>query len=309
DLLADSGEDSVRDSDVKRRMLSIEGDFDEAEYGFSKFSRFLSQATDDGVILVDKSENGNFQVSRGPGRSSAPVAKAPDAKSEEASKAGKADEVSKAGKADEAPKPSKKAPVSDSRTPSPQASTDAQSGRRLRPRQSKGRSGKDGPPPLLEGQMVGAVSTPSSKKSDEEKKGREPKAKDSGRGAAPKKDSGRKAAPKKSGGRKAAEKKPAARKKQPAGRGRGAARPSAPGLLDLEVLGLPTDRDSVIQYLSNSWKGVGKKTAESLVDEVGTNVFEVIHTDPDRVQEVLTPARAKKVLEGWEMDYERRTSE
>src|SRR5690606_6058519 len=44
----------ARDSDVKRRMLELNASFDESNYGFSKFSRFLRQAHDAEVVTLRK---------------------------------------------------------------------------------------------------------------------------------------------------------------------------------------------------------------------------------------------------------------
>ena len=53
----------VRDSEVKRRMLEKEGKFDEAALGFSKFSRFLRQAHDEGIVDLERGPEGNYLVS------------------------------------------------------------------------------------------------------------------------------------------------------------------------------------------------------------------------------------------------------
>ena len=52
----------TRDSDVKRRMLDLERSFDEAALGFSKFSKFLSQAHEHEVVRIRRNEAGNFVV-------------------------------------------------------------------------------------------------------------------------------------------------------------------------------------------------------------------------------------------------------
>ena len=57
------GRRPVRDSDLKRKMLHKNGSFDEAELGFPKFSRFLTQATEHGIISVERTDRGNFDVS------------------------------------------------------------------------------------------------------------------------------------------------------------------------------------------------------------------------------------------------------
>jgi hypothetical protein len=68
-LLADvtgdlAGPDSpVRDSEVKRQMLERDGKFDEAALGFRKFSRFLRQAHDEGIVDLERGPEGNYLVS------------------------------------------------------------------------------------------------------------------------------------------------------------------------------------------------------------------------------------------------------
>ena len=52
----------TRDSDVKRRMLDIDRSFDEAGLGFSKFSKFLTQAHEHEVVRIRRNEAGNFVV-------------------------------------------------------------------------------------------------------------------------------------------------------------------------------------------------------------------------------------------------------
>ncbi|HSJ06280.1 MAG TPA: NYN domain-containing protein, partial [Longimicrobiales bacterium] len=66
DLVKKSGS-SARDSDVKRRMLELQTGWDEATLGFSKFSRFLRQAHEAGVITLRRGENGNYDVVPGNG--------------------------------------------------------------------------------------------------------------------------------------------------------------------------------------------------------------------------------------------------
>jgi len=63
----------VRDSEVKRRMLEQEGKFDEAALGFSKFSRFLRQAHDEGIVDLERGPEGNYLVSPIGGGAAAPA--------------------------------------------------------------------------------------------------------------------------------------------------------------------------------------------------------------------------------------------
>lgn len=171
ELLAGSDDDSVRDSDAKRRMLVLQQGFSEADLGFPKFSRFLLQAQDHGVVNLRKLKGGNYRIVLGTGKSV----------------------------------------LSE-------------------------RSGSD---PLH----------PSSEDAD----------------------------------------------------------PAEVVALAPERLRLPTGRDSIVKYLSNSYAGVGKRTAETLVGALGDQLFQVLHSNPSRVGELLPPARATRVLAGWKADFQRRS--
>ena len=61
-----AGREAVRDSDVKRMMLELDAQFDESKLGFSKFSRFLLQASDHEIIALRKLDSGNYEVSLRP---------------------------------------------------------------------------------------------------------------------------------------------------------------------------------------------------------------------------------------------------
>jgi uncharacterized protein (TIGR00288 family) len=248
DLLEDHDSDAVRDSDVKRRMLAIRSGFDEAELGFSKFSRFLRQAHDHEVVELMKGENGQYHVRL---RDGAPARGTPPATTPSEGTA---------------PREEAQAPAARRRGEAPPAEErKASPSRGLRPRLStRRRAGEpEGPPPLFEGQVIGT---------------------------------GRSGGPEPRAGEEPQRTAPAAR-----------APSSDPGeVLDPAELKLPTGRDSVIKYLSNSYRGVGLKTAETLVDELGDSLFRILQTDPDRVEKVLPPSRAERVLEGWREDFARR---
>lgn len=55
-ILSSDGRESARDSDVKRRILVLAPNFDEAELGFPKFSLFLKQAEAHGVVGLRRKE-------------------------------------------------------------------------------------------------------------------------------------------------------------------------------------------------------------------------------------------------------------
>ncbi len=76
--------------------------------------------------------------------------------------------------------------------------------------------------------------------------------------------------------------------------------------LDLLALGLPTDADAQVRYLSNSYRGVGRKTAERLAEGLGEDLFRIFQEEPERVRDVIPRARAENVLEQWKADLDRR---
>jgi uncharacterized protein (TIGR00288 family) len=84
-----------------------------------------------------------------------------------------------------------------------------------------------------------------------------------------------------------------------------AAKPS----FSAEALQLPTGRSKIENYLTRSYKGVGKKTVEPLLDAFEADIFRVFAEEPHRVEEVLGEKRAATVLEQWQADFERRRAE
>ena len=217
------GKESVRDSDVKRRMLKRDPAFDEAELGFRKFSQFLLQAKEHGVVDLEKTETGNYRVSLGEGNSTVePPPRGP--------------------RSDETPPTA--TPPEGRRTARAVGPKGPMASNRLGPRGSSRRHPvRTEAPILFEGQAVRAS--------------------------------------------------PKARQETP------------PTGLSPDRLGLPSGREATMRYLANSYKGVGKKTAEALVDAFGKDLFDVLQRSPERVREVV-PRRAEQVLTGWRADYARR---
>ena len=83
-------------------------------------------------------------------------------------------------------------------------------------------------------------------------------------------------------------------------------RSSVRARIDAGELGLPTSERAIVSYLTNSYGGVGKKTAESLVEAFGADIFVVFETEPGRVAEIV-PRRAHQVLAEWKADFARRS--
>ena len=220
--LKEMGKDSARDSDVKRKMLAADAGFDEGELGFGKFSRFLLQAEEHGVISLEKTAMGNYRVSL-------------------------ADSTA-GGSRSVAADPAAGARPAVPATPAAEgASTRGGAGfaGRLGPRGGSGGRKEGEGPVLFEGQIVGkAGGTPD--------------------------------------------------------------RSSVGARIDAGELGLPTGERAIVSYLTNSYGGVGKKTAESLVEAFGADIFVVFETEPGRVAEIV-PRRAHQVLAEWKADFARRS--
>ena len=59
---AEDGRASVRDSTIKRRLLALDGSFDENALGFAKFSKFLHFAADSGHVELLPVDGGGYDV-------------------------------------------------------------------------------------------------------------------------------------------------------------------------------------------------------------------------------------------------------
>jgi uncharacterized protein (TIGR00288 family) len=246
--LREAGKDSARDSDVKRKMLEENSAFDEGELGFGKFSRFLQQAQEHGVISLEKTATGNYRVSLADSTAiGSPSPSSQDAPSREAPSREAASREAPSREAPRREAPRREAPRRGAPSQEGPAGLGDGSGGRLGPRGgSGGRKEKDGPM-LLEGQIMG-----------------------------------------KSGG-------PPERSLAPSSR------------IDVGDLGLPTSERAIVSYLTNSYGGVGTKTAESLVEAFGPDVFRVFEAEPGRVAQIV-PRRAPQVLAEWRADFERRSA-
>jgi hypothetical protein len=75
---------------------------------------------------------------------------------------------------------------------------------------------------------------------------------------------------------------------------------------DVDGLGLPSDPGAIVRYLTHRYKGVGEKTAETLVEHLGSNLFRTMQENPDEIARIVPRGRAEQVLDAWRSDYERR---
>jgi len=293
--LRGAGKAAVRDSDVKRKMIEIEGGFDETELGFPKFSKFLSQAEEHGVVRLVRNEAGNFEVTldgagepprgrRGGRRRGGAERHESDSPSlfesfgdaSEPAVAGPPADVASGGEGTKAPepRPERRPEPKPEPAPEPKASVveinPAQfgdQGLRLGPRRgSTRRRGEEDVPLFLPGQAVAAPSvTPTTERVPESR------------------------AP--------------VLTETP---GPSAGTPATDGPLDSAALGLPTEPAAIVRYLTHRYRGVGEKTAELLVEQFGGDLFRVLRDDPEAISAAVTPKRAEQVLEAWKIDFERR---
>ncbi len=249
--LRDAGREPVRDSDVKRKILEARPDFDETELGFPKFSKFLAQAEEHGVVTLTRGDSGSLDVALAAG---APADTGRPAESHDAAPAEPAEAPAEEGVEHwEASPPDE--PASEPAGPTVVEvlpSTQPEAGLRLGPRRgSTRRRGDDDVVPLFEGQ-VAATST-------------------------------------------ATEDAPPV------------SQSTAAGAVDIGSLGLPSDPEAIVRYLTHRYRGVGEKTAETLVERFGANLFETLASDPAAIEQVVPAGRAEQVLEAWAADYERRS--
>jgi uncharacterized protein (TIGR00288 family) len=297
------GDGTVRDSDLKRKMLHLEPSFDEGELGFGKFSRFLRQAHDHEVVDLTKRDDGTYQVAmRRTGSKAADDTHRPSPENEaqddeQASGQGRPEVEEKASAAE------KKGAAAAGETERSDGEPEGQGTQRPRGALRLRRGGRhvrrgaqEGPPPLLEGQVVapdegGDVASAGAASGSNR---RSPSGKRSRDGA-------------RTPGIREKEGPSVGEEEYAESRGSQATETAEP--VDVKALGLPTDQESLVRYLCNSYKGVGKKTAEKVVDEFGTDLFKVLHEDPARLDSVIRADRAERLLKGWEADLTRRSQQ
>jgi uncharacterized protein (TIGR00288 family) len=257
--LREGGREPARDSDVKRRILDLAPDFDEAQLGFPKFSRFLSQAEEHGIVRLGRSEGNGLEVSLASGGGAAQ------------------------------PQPAVAEP-SIGGTPEPDAGAVPEDQVRPVPREDPVRATADEapliPPPMREPVVVDLrpEDTP---------------------------DTGLQLGPRGGSTRRREDEEP-----PPVFAGQGM--PAKTGIADdaaagelpagsLEGLGLPSEPDAIVRYLTHRYKGVGEVTAQMLVDRYGSGLFTALRDDPQSVASVIPAGRGEQLIEAWKADYERRT--
>lgn len=304
--LGDSGRHAVRDSDVKRKILERDPDFDETELGFPKFSRFLAQAEEHGVVSLERTEAGNLDVSLADGR--APTRDAGDAAraGSDSSRAPAAPEAAPEDTARRTPAPTPEPAVEEPTVIEVEPPRRSWFGLKLGPRRgSTRRRGDDDGPGLLEGQKASPApsepaASPTVTRVAEPSSTAEAKPPVESRGA----DVAETRFTGSDEGRFDAE---SSHPSAPS-TGGGAASHQDSESVSVDELALPSDHGAIVRYMAHRYKGVGEKTAETLVDALGADIFRTMQEDPDAIARIVPPKRAEQVLEAWQADYERRAA-
>ncbi|MDX1568224.1 MAG: NYN domain-containing protein, partial [Longimicrobiales bacterium] len=310
---------AVRDSDVKRKMLEADRSFDEGELGFSKFSLFLQQADEHDVIDLRKRESGNYEVALPGTEGEQPEAEAEETEVSEAREEREEKEAEAAEPEDEGKARQRRDVqeildrhrVSTRREEAPEASESEDEGEAGAEEPSPDEAEAEAEEAAAEATEVGeeaeeAAPTPSTGRGlgprRGERPGRRSKKADSGPPILPGQIVQKGASGQKSPGGDRGSSGAGA----PGPTGAGVATAPSTEVVAPEQLGLPTDEESVIRYLTNSYKGVGEKTAETLVEELGSDLFSVLQRQPERIRDVLPSNRAEQLLDAWQEDLSRR---
>ena len=300
---------------MKRKILEGNRAFDETELGFPKFSKFLLQASEHGIVELKRTDTGNFEVSLPatppPDRSYADVDDEDDDSgdvegTDTASEAADPDDSSDSvAPSDSGESTDEAAPIVVEVTP-----PDRDGSLRLGPRRgSTRRRGGADVPLLFEGQIAGVSSSASKDEPDEGSKSRSRSRSRSRGRSKPKSESN--VVPDVEVKTESTEAPTVETPSEPATDVPSAPAQEAPaapaGEFDAGALGLPTDSGAIVRYLAHRYKGVGERTAQQLVDKFGEDLFRVLRDDPDSIASVVPAGRAEQVLAAWQSDYERRS--
>ncbi|MFQ5889996.1 MAG: NYN domain-containing protein [Gemmatimonadota bacterium] len=329
DELALRGE-PVRDSEVKRRMREKDAEFDEAALGFRKFSRFLHQAHDEEVVNLERGPEGNYKLSplgvEEAGEGETAGRRSPR---ERRDGSGRGRRGRRSGRARERGEAAAVAPTGTEvgREPVAAEAPAAEMGERVgrpgsaaRKRTAGGEGGQAAreaqteadrrPAAALEGDR-GAAGLSAAREAGAA--GSEPSAE-----AEARRERRRTLGRFRRGGRgRGAPLPPASRGAEDARAGfvpgpTDATTGSAAGPTSVPTVPDPTDAEpeylagssrearpsGLVEHMTRNYPGVGRRTAERLVAEFGSEVLKVIDREPERVAQVLPEHRARAVLAG-----------
>ena len=343
--------DVMRSDRLKQVMLELDARFSEGNFGFSKFSKFVAEAANRGLLRLHKLENGQYEVKPGSGRGPADdsaATKEPKARSRPPARRGRqargrpaervgggeATDVGRVEAGEEAEGSSRE----EVRDPEPLRSAYDLMVRCLQKLKEMGKhSARDSDVKrkmleanrgfdegemgfgkfsrfLLQAEEHGVISLEKTEMGnyrvslpDSVALGSPSMASEGGSSHGESVSTGRLGPRGGSGGRKETD-GPVLLEGQIVGKASGTPDRSSPGArIDAGGLGLPTSERAIVSYLTNSYGGVGKKTAEALVEAFGPEVFGVFEHEPGRVAEIV-PRRAPQVLAEWKADFERRSA-
>ena len=343
--------DVMRSDRLKQVMLELDGRFSEGNFGFSKFSKFVAEAANRGLVRLHKLENGQYEVKPGSGRGSADgsvATKEPKARSRPSARRGRPVRAQRGERVGvgEGTDVEQSEAGEEAEGSSPGGDLDPEPLRSaydlmLRCLQKLKDIGKDSARDsdvkrkmleadrgfdegelgfgkfsrfLLQAEEHGVISLGKTAMgnylvslADSPAVGSPSVATEGGSLRGGGVSTGRLGPRGGSGSRKETD-GPVLLEGQTLGKvGRMPDRPSPGTRIDAGGLGLPTSERAIISYLTNSYGGVGKKTAEALVEAFGADVFVVFEAEPGRVAEIV-PRRAPQVLAEWRADFERRSA-
>ena len=316
--LREQGRDAVRDSDVKRKILERDRSFDETELGFPKFSRFLAQAEEHGVVTLERTDAGNLDVSLADGDGSGRAPSQPTRDSE----AAPSRSAPQASAPDPAPAP--EAPAAQAPPPPPEPPAPEPTvvevepprrswfGLKLGPRRGSTRRRADEDAPTL---LAGQTATPPKQSQEAPPATSAPPVQSTEVASTVRDDTG---SARDDGRRERSSRSDASE----SGGSWSDSRPDegdnhrgdhgddhgSGGAVSIEELALPSENGAIVRYLAHRYKGVGEKTAETLVEALGSDIFRTMQEDPDAIARIVPPKRAEQVLAAWQADYERRAS-
>ena len=290
--------DVMRSDRLKQVIMEMSPSFDERNLGYKKFSKFLVEAANRGLLNIERAENGQYHIAP---RADAAAKKGPVEQSSET-----------AGNGEGSRKRTRRSSTARRQVGRAGRGTDPRGGNRAQaarepPATQPGRAAKDPAPSLdlLKRAVVEVGGKHRGRVRDSDVKRRmlaiDRTFSEAAHGFG-----------KFSKFLRYAEKQGAVKLDRARDGSYGIAlveprRESVAMPFDPKALGLPVTEGSIKSYLANRYKGVGIKTAERLVEAFGAEVFSVLHRQPDRVRKAVR-ARANSVMAAWEVDYKRRSA-
>jgi len=277
--LAGPGDEGVRDSEVKREMLKRREHFDEGEFGFQKFSRFLRQAHDEGIVDLTTDADGNYHLlpaSDAAGGGTVPERPAPErpAPAPERESGGAAEGSADGGE-----------PESGGEGKGADATTGAGAEKSASAQPSRAETSASTQPSAADGEGGNGDGS-----GDGGKRRRR------GLGRFRRGSRGRASGTRDSGTENALP--------GPADAGPVEEASSSPRDGDRASRGTGAESDP-LEHMVQNYPGVGRKTAEKLVESFGESIFEVIDDRPERLRDVLPGHRVEAVLEARRAERER----